>query len=222
MFIYILLSIVLIIAILAQGFIGRTIRVAKGMKSSYGKTGADVAREILSKKGAKNIKVVRDNGLIANHYDHRTKTIILSRNVFDGKSIAAIGVAAHECGHALQKSDGYKFVAFRNFITPLFSLASSVGYILILVGLIVPDPDLIPIGVYIEAGVMLFNLLSLFAEKDASSRGIQQLFKYEIVKENEYRYTRKVLRASSLVYVAGQISPLLQVYRLVFVTLKNK
>ena len=219
---YILLGIVLVVAMFAQGYIGRTIRITKKIKSSYGKTGADVAREILSKRNAKNIKIVRDNGLIADHYDPRTKTIILSSKVYDGKSLAALGIAAHECGHALQNHDGYRFLRFRNFITPLLSLASSVGFILILVGLIIPDPDFIPVGVLIEFSVFIFNVLSLLAEKDASSRGIQQLFKYNIVKEKEYRYTRKILRASSLVYVAGQISPLLQIYRLVVVTLKNK
>lgn len=222
MFYYILLGIVLVVALFAQGYIGRTIRITKKIKSAYGKTGADVAREILSKRNAKNIRIVRDSGLIADHYDPRTKTIILSSRVYDGKSLAALGIAAHECGHALQNHDGYRFLLFRNFITPLLSLASSVGFILILVGLIIPDPDFIPVGILIEFFIFIFNVLTLLAEKDASSRGIQQLFKYDIVKEKEYKYTRKILRASSLVYVAGQISPLLQIYRLVVVTLKNK
>ena len=222
MFNYILLGIILFIALVAQACLGRTIRKTRKIKSKYNKTGADVVREILAKNSINDVKIVKINSLIGSHYDPRSKTIRLSKNVYNGTSIAAIGIATHECGHSLQDNAGYRFLRFRNGIAPLLNIISITGYILLIIGFIISDMDLFLIGTLLELFILLFHILSVYVEYDASSRGIQQLFKYNMIREKEYKPCHKILRACVLAYIAEVVSPLIQLHRLIIVAFRSE
>lgn len=221
MIVYILLIIVLVVTMFAHFYIGSTFRKSKSIKSKYGKTGAAIAREILDKNSIGHVKIIKTDDLIADHYDSKKKIIRLSKYVYNNTSVAAIGIAAHECGHALQYESGYVVLKFRNVLASFFSLLSITGYILVLIGIFSGLEKLLWIGTLIECGILLFHIITLPLEFSASVMGVQQLLKYNIIKESEYKICRKMLRAAGLLYIAGVFSPIFEIYRLIIVAVKN-
>ena len=180
-------------------------------------TGYDVAREILDKNNLSDVLIFETDGELSDHYDPSNKTIKLSHDIYHGSTIAAAAVAAHECGHAIQDKNGYTFLRFRNKIIPLVNLSSKAGYVAIMVGVIFNYINLIWVGIAFEIIILLFQLITLPVEFDASKRALVIIKKLHIVNNEEHSGAKKMLTSAALTYVAGVLSTLLEILRLVLV-----
>ena len=180
-------------------------------------TGYDVAREILDKNNLSDVLIFETDGELSDHYDPSNKTIKLSHDIYHGSTIAAAAVAAHECGHAIQDKNGYTFLRFRNKIIPLVNLSSKAGYVAIMVGIIFNYINLIWVGIAFEVIILLFQLITLPVEFDASKRALVIIKKLHIVNNEEHSGAKKMLTSAALTYVAGVLSTLLEILRLVLV-----
>ena len=182
-----------------------------------GYTGADVAKELLFNNGLYEVNVNPVDGMLSDHYDPRDKSVSLSHNNYASNSLAAIAVAAHECGHALQDKEKYALLSIRASLVPLANFSSMAGYISIMLGVMMGVINLVWIGILLEGVILLFQLVTLPVEFDASRRALAQMQQYAFVNDDELDGARTVLRAAALTYVAGVASTLLQILRLVLV-----
>lgn len=178
-------------------------------------TGYDVAREILDRNGLSHILIIETSGELSDHYDPSKKVVKLSHDVYHGKSIAAVSVASHECGHALQDKSGYAFLKFRNRIVPLVNFSSKLGYIAIAAGFFLSIVNLIWIGLAFEIMILLFQLVTLPVEFNASSRALNLIKEYGFVNNHEQDGAKKMLTSAALTYVASVISTVMELLRLV-------
>jgi len=185
--------------------------------ANSGITGKDVARRILDANGLKKVKVVETSGILSDHYDPRNKTVNLSSDIYNNYSLASVSVASHECGHAIQDKDGYFFLRFRSRIVPIVNIASTAGYIAILVGLIFSSLGFLWIGILMEAIILLFQLVTLPVEFNASARALTQIIDLGIVSKEEQKNCYKMLRAAALTYVAAVATAILEIVRLVLI-----
>ena len=211
----------LVITLGAQAYINSMYKKTKKIELSKGITGHDVARKILDSNGLFDVKVNESSGILSNHYDPRSKTVNLSPEVFCKASIAACSVAAHECGHAIQDKDGYFFLRLRSFIVPFVNIASYLGYISIVVGLFLSVFDLIWLGIFMEFLILFFQLITLPVEFNASNRALKQLNELNIVSSDEMVYSKKMLFAAALTYVASVATAVLQIARLLLMVRRN-
>jgi len=186
----------------AQSRVKGTYRRYAQIQSSLGMTGSQVAQAILSKKGIGYIKVEPVAGELTDHYDPGAKTVRLSQGIYGSSSLAAAAVAAHECGHVLQDVEGYKFMNFRSALVPLVNLGSNLGPMLIMAGLIFNILNLAWLGVFFFAAVLLFHVVTLPVEFDASHRALRLIDELGILQGNENKGARAVLNAAALTYVA--------------------
>jgi len=214
---YILVIIGLIICLGAQGKMKSTYAKYKDVPSASGLTGADVARKILAANGVYGVTVQPVAGNLTDHYDPRNKTVNLSEDVYARTDIAALGVAAHECGHALQDFEEYFPLKARTAFVPVANLGARFSWILIIVGLFVSIPqfNLITAGIVLFAATVLLQLITLPVEKNASSRALAQLENLGILNTEEKAGAKKVLGAAALTYVAAAASGILQLLRLI-------
>ena len=199
----------------AQLYISVNYKKYKQISVRSGKSGYDVAREILDKNGLSKVLILETQGELSDHYDPSNKTIKLSHDIYNGKTIAAVSVASHECGHAIQDKEGYTFLRFRNKIVPLVNISSKLGYVAIMVGIILSLINLIWIGIAFEIIILLFQLITLPVEFDASNRALELIKKYGIVSDDEHKGSKKMLKSAALTYVAGVLSTLFEILRLV-------
>lgn len=181
------------------------------------KTGFEVARDILDQNGLKDVLVLETAGELSDHYDPSKKVVKLSRDIYHGSSIASASVAAHECGHAVQDKEGYKFLVFRNKIVPLVNFSSKAGYIAIMIGLLFSLINLVWIGIALEVVILFFQLVTLPVEFDASRRALANLEKMSIVDKDEWAGSKKMLTSAALTYVAGVFSTILELLRLILI-----
>jgi hypothetical protein len=179
-----------------------------------GLTAKDVARRILDANGLRNIPVERIAGSLTDHYDPKAKTLRLSETVFSSPSIAAIGVAAHEAGHALQDAEAYAPLKLRNSIVPVVSLGSGLAFPLFFIGFLFGTPLLMDVGILFFLGVLLFHLVTLPVEYNASGRALRILDSTGILAADEMKGARAVLNAAALTYVAATVMAALQLVRL--------
>jgi hypothetical protein len=179
-----------------------------------GLTAKDVARRILDANGLRNIPVERIAGSLTDHYDPKAKTLRLSETVFSSPSIAAIGVAAHEAGHALQDAEAYAPLKLRNSIVPVVSLGSGLAFPLFFIGFLFGTPLLMDVGILFFLGVLLFHLVTLPVEYNASGRALRILDSTGILAADEMQGARAVLNAAALTYVAATVMAALQLVRL--------
>lgn len=186
------------------------VRAMKGM------TGQEVARRILDYNGLSSVPVMPVSGNLTDHYDPRGKTVSLSEEVFYGTSITSISVAAHECGHAIQDKESYVPMMFRSAIVPVVNFASSASWIIILMGFFV-NRQFLWMGIVLFSATVLFQLVTLPVEFNASSRALKQLESLGIVGLDEKKESRKVLRAAALTYVAAAMASILQLVRLILI-----
>ena len=214
---YSILFISIGITLLAQIFINVNYSKYKKVKTQTGKTGFEVAREILDKNGLDNIYVVETQGNLTDHYDPRRSTIRLSSDIFHGTTIASNSVAAHEVGHALQYKDGYTFLKIRNSIIPLVNFSSSAGYFIILISFITGSLNLLWLGIALEVIILLFQLITLPVEFNASKRGKQQLKENGILNERELSGAKNMLFSAAMTYVASVLTAILEILRLVMI-----
>lgn len=210
----ILLILSLLVTSAAQIYINSSYSKTKRIKNRTGITGAQTARKILDKNGLSNVKVEEVRGVLGDHYDPRTKTVRLSSDIYKNTSIASASVAAHECGHAIQDKEGYFFLKLRNSIVPLVNFASYAGYFAILIGVIASSLKIIWIGIIAEVVILVFQLITLPVEFDASKRALKQLEKQKILEKIEISTSKKMLTAAALTYVASVTATILEILRL--------
>ncbi len=177
--------------------------------SARGITGARAAAELLQYAGIDDVKIVRSKGLLSDHYNPVTKTLALSDGVHDSTSVAAIGVAAHEAGHAIQHAEKYALLWLRSLLVPTASIGSSLGYFVMIIGLMLATPGLVGVGAILFSAVLLFQIVTLPVEFDASRRAKALVINRGIIMERERVGVDKVLNAAAWTYVAAAITTLL-------------
>ena len=186
------------------------------IRSASGMTGAEVAQRILDRNGVRDVRVEHVSGNLTDHYDPRTQTVNLSDAVYGSTSVAALGVAAHECGHVMQHESGYMPLKIRTALVPAANLGSQIGLPLVIIGLIFGlSNSFIAIGIWIFALAVLFQIVTLPVEFNASHRALAMLEEYGILGTDEVEASRKVLGAAAMTYVAAAASAVLQLLRLI-------
>ena len=218
---YGLVIIAFLITLVADIYLRTRYSKYKKVKVKSGMTGAEVAREILKSNGLDNVYVVETKGYLTDHYDPKAKVVRLSTDIYNGDSIASVSVAAHECGHAVQDKDGYFFLRFRSFLVPIVNFSSKFGYLAILIGLIFGALDLAWVGIFLLVAIVLFQLITLPVELNASKRGKMFLTKLNVVEAGERSMASSMLMAAAMTYVASLISTLLELLRLVLIVMGN-
>lgn len=208
--------IVLVITLGAQLFVSLTFSKYKKVKNEKGITGAEIAREILDKNGLKDIYVVETKGNLTDHYDPRRRVIRLSTDVYNLPSIGSVAVAAHECGHAIQDKNKYVFMRIRSFLVPVVNFVSYAGYLSIIIGAIIGASNIVWLGIILEAAIVLFQLVTLPVEIDASKRALKEL-KSTGIPKNEISQTKLVLGSAAMTYVASVATALLELFRLILI-----
>lgn len=219
--VYSLLIISAIIVTYAQTKINLSYGKYKKINSKGNLTGKDVARKILDSNNLADVKVKEVSGELTDHYDPRIKTVNLSSNIFNGTSIASISVAAHECGHAIQDKVGYTFMRIRAMLVPVVRLVSYLGYFSIVISLFAGITGYLKVGIIIEFATLLFHLVTLPVEFNASSRAKKELVRLHLIEDNEYNGVYSMLSAAANTYVASLLSNLLNLFRLLLI-LKNR
>ena len=211
----ILILLIIIIPLLAQLKIQSSYNRYKRVENNKKKSGFEVAREILDKNGLEDIYIVEIKGELADHYDPTKKVVRLSTDIFHGETIAAAAVAAHECGHAIQDKESYTFLKIRSAIYPVVNVATSISYYIILLGFLMQAFRLIYLGITLTCCGLLFQVVTLPVEFDASRRALEKLQDYKIVDNSEFAGAKEVLTAAALTYVAGVLASMLQIFRLI-------
>ena len=201
----------------AQLYIQSVYRKYSQIKNEKVYTGAMVAKELLFNNDLHEISVNQGGGMLTDHYDPKNKNVTLSQSNFSSDSIAAIAVAAHECGHAVQDKQQYALLNIRASLVPLANFSSYAGYLSIMMGLMLGMMNLIWFGILLECVILVFQIVTLPVEIDASNRALAMIQQYGYVNDGELDGARTVLRAAALTYVAGVASTVLQILRLVLV-----
>lgn len=216
---YILVLIGAILCMAASAKVNSTYNKYSKVRSMTGMTGAQVAQKILQYNGIYDVQIEHVRGNLTDHYDPSKKVLRLSDSVYGSTSVAAIGVAAHECGHAVQHQVGYVPIKIRSVLVPAANIGSKLGLPLILLGVIFggAGSTLAQIGIWVFALAVLFQIVTLPVEFNASGRAIKMLDQYGILHHQEVGHVKKVLSAAALTYVAAAASAILQLLRLVLI-----
>lgn len=213
---YLLVLIGAVLCIYAQMRVQSTYRKYARVPSRTGMTGAQAAQRILNLSGIYDVRIEHIRGELTDHYDPSNKVLRLSDTVYGSSSIAAIGVAAHECGHAVQHQKEYSPLKIRSALVPAANIGSRAGIPLIILGAILGmNQVLIQIGIWVFSLAVLFQLVTLPVEFNASGRALAMLGNYGMMERDEVSSCRKVLKAAALTYVAAAASAILQLLRLV-------
>ncbi|MDE7252119.1 MAG: zinc metallopeptidase [Acetatifactor sp.] len=213
---YILVLIGALLCMGASVLVNSTMNKYKKVRNSTGLTGAEAAQRILHYEGIYDVQVECLQDGKGDHYDPRDKTVRLSYDVYHNPSVTAVGVAAHECGHAIQHAKGYAPLSIRSSLAPVAGIASSLGIPLIILGVILGGSQmLIQIGIWGFVLAVLFQLVTLPVEFNASRRAVGKISQYGLLSEQENAGCKKVLTAAALTYVAAAASSILQLLRLV-------
>lgn len=194
-----------LVSIWASARVNSTFKKYSDYRNARNLTAAEVTRMILDRNGQQNVRVERVGGSLTDHYDPRDNTIRLSESVYDSTSCAAIGVAAHEAGHAAQHAKGYVPIKIRNALVPVANLASRLAVPLVLLGFIMELGGLVDFAIILYGAVVLFSLITLPVEFDASRRAVVTLDEYGILSTEENAAAKKVLRAAAMTYVASML-----------------
>lgn len=216
----ILILLIIGLPLLAQIFIKISYENNSRIKNSKELTGYDVARKILDKNGLNDLLIVETNGYLTDHYDPNRKVIKLSRNIYENDTISSMAVAAHEVGHAIQDKEGYFFLRLRTFIFPIVSFISRMSWLVILVGFFFEIVNAIYLGIIIVSASVIFELVTLPVEINASKRAIKELNSLNLITGEEDK-VKNVLTAAALTYVAGTLAEILQLIRLIGILKDN-
>ena len=217
-FTYIFVLVGLLITLIANIYIKSSYSKYKKIKVKSKLDGYDVARKILDSNGLDKIDIVETSGELTDHYDPSRKVVRLSKEIYHGTSIASVSVAAHECGHAIQDKENYFFLRFRSTLFPFANISSKLGYVAITIGLIFGYVKLMWIGIVLELVILLFQIITLPVEIDASRRALNFLKQEALIEKNEQDGSKKMLTAAALTYVASVLATLLSIIRLVLLT----
>lgn len=218
---YILVIIGAIISAIASWNVNRTYKNFSKFSNGKGLSAEDVAALILHKAGIYDVRIERIRGSLTDHYSPNEKVLRLSDTVYGSTSVAAIGVAAHECGHAIQHHQGYFPLKLRAASVPIANIGSKLSWPIILIGLIFGWMGIAQIGVYLFTFVVFFQLITLPVEFNASSRALRVLEERKLLIGGELKGASKVLKAAALTYVAALFSSILQLLRLILLTRGN-
>lgn len=218
---YILVVIGAVICMIASARVKGTFNKYSQLRSMSGMNGAQVAQRVLKAAGIYDVQVRHVSGSLTDHYDPRTKTVNLSDPVYNATSVAALGVAAHECGHAIQHAKSYAPLSIRSALVPIANFGSMLAWPVILIGLLFNTRSsglIIDIGILLFSAAVLFQLVTLPVEFDASRRALVMLRTQGILADDELRYTRRVLKSAALTYVASAAAAILQLLRIILIT----
>jgi hypothetical protein len=207
----------LIFSIYAQIKVRTSFNKYSQIANSRGMTGAQAAQQILSANGVNNVKLDVAAGTLTDHYDPRSRTLRLSRDIFFGKSISALGIAAHESGHAMQHANKYGPLMLRNAFYPIANIGSVLAFPLFIMGFLFSFRPLIDIGIIAFTAAVIFTLITLPVEFNASKRAVQALETYGLLGSNELPMAKSVLNAAAMTYVAATAMALLQLLRLLII-----
>lgn len=215
---YILVVIGAIICMIASAKVKTTFNKYSQYRSYSGMNGAQVAQRVLETAGIYDVTVRHVSGNLTDHYDPSTKTVNLSDPVYNSYSVAALGVAAHECGHAIQHAKNYAPLSLRSALVPVANFGSMLAWPLILIGLFINGRSstlIIDLGIVLFSAAVLFQLVTLPVEFDASRRALVMLRTENILSDDELKNTRKVLKSAAFTYVASAAAAILQLLRIV-------
>lgn len=215
---YLLVILAFVISLAVQGTMQSTFSRYSRVMSLCGLTGAEAARRILDSEGLYNVAVRPVNGSLTDHYDPRSNTVNLSETVYGRRSLAALGVAAHECGHAIQKAQNYGPLNTREALVPVANIGSQFSWIAFIIGLLFSSRILCEIGILLFCGALVFQLVTLPVEFNASKRALVKLQTTGLMNQSEVKGARKVLRAAAMTYVAAVCTSLLYLLRMIILS----
>ncbi|KAB2338306.1 Zn-dependent protease [Cytobacillus depressus] len=210
-------AIIILVPLWAQMRVKGSFRKYSKVPASSHMRGAEVARQILDSNGLYHVGIEEVRGHLSDHYDPRSKTVRLSSDNFHGHSVAAAAIAAHEVGHAIQDQQDYAFLRFRHTLVPVANIGSNFSWILIMIGFFAGISGFVLLGILFMAAAVVFQLVTLPVEFNASSRAMDQVVSLGIIRNDEERETRKVLNAAALTYVAAAAVAVLELLRLVLI-----
>ncbi len=222
---YILVIIGAVISMIASSRVNSEFKKFSRVASRSGLTGAQAAMELLHSQGIYDVSVQHIAGNLTDHFDPRNKTVSLSDPVYNSTSLAAIGVAAHECGHAMQHAKGYAPLAIRSALVPVANIGSTLSWPLIIIGLLIggsPSTFLINMGIIFFMGALLFQIVTLPVEFNASARALRLLQSTGMMAQDEVSGSRRVLKAAALTYVAAVAASILQLLRLLAIANRRR
>lgn len=206
--------------LLSQFYINHTYKKYSmvDIKSKY--SGKDVTQKILEKNNIKNVKIKKISGALTDHFNPKTGEINLSEDIYNDSSVASVAVAAHECGHVLQHKEKYFFIILRSMLVPIVNISSKLGYIILIIGFLSSVLDLALIGLILMCFALLFQLVTLPTEFNASKRAIDELLSLNIITNQEKPMVKKMLLSAALTYVASFFANILEMLRL-FLAIRN-
>lgn len=211
---YILCIAAFVFALICQVMVKTTFSKYNKVRSLMGVTASEAARRILDSNGLYNVQIARISGSLTDNYNPRTNVVSLSESVYDSTSLAAIGVAAHECGHAVQHAKGYVPIKIRSAVFPLAQIGSSMYFIIFILGILFSFEPLVNAGIILFAFVVLFQLVTLPVEFNASRRAMQAIDSHGILRKEELYGARRTLTAAAMTYVASLTVSFTQLLRL--------
>ncbi|CEI83733.1 zinc metallopeptidase [Oceanobacillus oncorhynchi subsp. incaldanensis] len=212
----------MIVPMLASGKVKSTYTKYSKKPTSSGMTGADVARKILDDNGLHDVQIGMVKGELTDHYDPRKKQVNLSENNYNGRSMASSAIAAHEVGHAIQDQEEYAFLRFRSALVPVANFGSNISMFLIIAGMLMQASNMLLLGIIFFAAAVLFQLVTLPVEFDASNRAMTQMVSAGIIRNNEERETKKVLNAAAMTYVAAALVAVAELIRFILIFAANR
>lgn len=214
---YLILIVSIAITGIAQAMVSSRYNKYKGIQNNIGMTGENVARNILDGNGLHDVQVVPVEGNLSDNYNPKTRTVNLSKDIFYGTTIASMAVAAHECGHAIQHKEQYGFLRLRSALVPVVNAASTLSYFSIFIGFLFGYIGMLEIGIVVQGIALLFELVTLPVEFNASSRALAQLDGFNLFSQDEVKGSKKMLSAAAMTYVAALITTVLNLLRLVLI-----
>lgn len=218
---YVLIIAGVVLSMIASAMVHRSFAKYSQIRSASGLTGAEVARRILSYAGITDVSVSHISGHLTDHYNPKTKDIGLSDSVYGSNSVAAIAVAAHECGHVIQHANSYAPLSIRSALVPVANFGSGASWFVILAGILFSMPPLITLGIVLFSAAVLFQIVTLPVELNASHRALGILQDTGILGAGEGQGAKRVLRAAALTYVASAAAAILQLLRLIILFGRN-
>ncbi len=213
----ILFIIGIVVVIYAQSHIMKTYHETMRIRNEQMLSGQEIARKILDANGLEDIYVVQVSGELTDHYDPGRNVVRLSNHVFQDDSIASLAVAAHECGHAIQKKEGYLFYRLRSALVPVVNLVSYLGYFVIIISAFAGITAYLLLGMIMLLATLIFQLVTLPVEIDASKRGMEEIERLNLAKKEEMTNVSNMLKAAAMTYVASLASTILNLLRLIFI-----
>lgn len=210
-------AIIMLLPIYAQFKVKGTYNKFAKVHTAKGQTGAEVARAILDANGLYDVRVVPTQGVLSDHYNPATKTVALSERNFYESSIAGAAVAAHEVGHAIQHKEAYSMLTLRSKLVPVANISSNASWIFVMIGIFASSANMLLLGIVLLAAGVVFQLVTLPVEFDASKRALVQMNSMGIITNEEERPARKVLSAAALTYVAAAAVAVLELLRLILI-----